>query len=148
MWGREQSFGMYVRLLAVPFVLSLIDAGVTLSYQPEGYWEGDRSVVIEGNPIVWLVLRIHPVLLVPGYVGWYGLFWWLIFRTPAWIGLRLCAFLILGHQVAIAGWLVRFHEHGWWWTAALWCVFLPLGAWALWPYRGQWEGKVPLRKMA
>ena len=31
--------------------MSLIDLTVTLYYQPEAYWNGDRSVVVEGNPI-------------------------------------------------------------------------------------------------
>ena len=31
----------------------------------------------------------------------------------------MCAFLILGHQAAIAGWLVRFHDDGVWLTAVL-----------------------------
>lgn len=62
--------------------------------------------------------------------------------------MRWCAFLILGHQVAIAGWLVRFHESGWALTLGLWGVFLPFGAWVLWPYRAQWNAKVPVRELA
>lgn len=94
----------------MPVILALIDGAVTLYFQPEGYWLGDRSQALDSNPIVWLALRIHPLLLIPGYLGWFGLIALLIGFTPAWIGLRIHVLLVLGHTIAISGWLVRFGE--------------------------------------
>ncbi|CAN5264217.1 hypothetical protein BH23VER1_BH23VER1_06040 [soil metagenome] len=129
------------RLSALPFALSLLDMAVTLNYQPAAYWEGDRSSVVEANPAVWLALRIHPLLLVPGCVGWYALFWFLIFRTPAWIGLRFWLFLILGHSWAVGSWWVRHAEHPWLLVSLLAAAVAPVALLALAPFRDQWDAR-------
>jgi hypothetical protein len=46
-----------LRLLAAPFLLSLIELTVTLYFQPAAYWQGNRFVAVEGNPIARLPLR-------------------------------------------------------------------------------------------
>ena len=64
----ERLFSLYrgipapllARLLTAPFLLSLVDLSVTLLFQPEEYWQGDRSTVIEGNPIARWAFSIHP----------------------------------------------------------------------------------------
>ena len=102
----------YFRLAAVPFVLSLTDVFVTLYYQPEAYWAGDRGALIEANPIVWVALRLHPLLMIPGVLGWYGCVFLLMFKTPSRVGLRIYVLLVAGHLIGIGGWLIRNHEHG------------------------------------
>jgi hypothetical protein len=94
---------LWLRLIVLPVMLSLIDVAVTLHYQPPGYWGRDRSQLIEANPLVWIALRLHPALLIPGCIGWYALFFFLIFYPPAWIGLRCHVAWVFSHLVAIAG---------------------------------------------
>jgi hypothetical protein len=130
--------------MALPVVLSLLDVAVTLRYQPAGYWAGDRAQVVEGNPLVWVALRVHPALLVPGCLGWYALFYFLIFRTPAWVGLRCHVLWVGGHLIAIAGWLIHFHPHGYEYTALLYAIAVPTAIGLFRPFREQWNSEVPV----
>ncbi|MFT6861910.1 MAG: hypothetical protein ACJAVK_000463 [Akkermansiaceae bacterium] len=126
-----------VRLLAAPFLLSLLDLAVTLYFQPESYWNGDRATVVEGNPIARFAFAIHPLLIIPGLLGWYALVIPLILKTPAWIGLRVHTFLVGGHLVAVAGWLIRYEEHGVIFAAVVWIIAVPF-AWVLFAPFGRW----------
>lgn len=130
--------------MALPVVLSLIDMVVTLYYQPPGYWNGDRSQLLEANPLVWIALRIHPALLIPGCLGWYPMFFLLMFRTPAWVGLRCHVLWVVAHLIAIAGWLLRCHEHGFALTASLYSIAMPTAVWVFLPFRSQWNGLAPV----
>ena len=130
-----------LRLMLLPIVLSLIDGAVTLHYQPPGYWSGDRSQLIEANPLVWIPLRLHPALLIPGCIGWYALFYFLIFYPPAWIGLRCHVAWVFAHLVAIAGWLLRFHPHGLALTTLLLFIAVPVALWMFLPFRSQWNSR-------
>ncbi len=132
------------RLLAVPLILSLIDLAVTLHFQPVEYWQGNRSVVVEGNPIARLALSIHPLWIIPGFIGWYGLVFPLIFKTPAWFGLRLSIFLVLGHLTMISGWLIRNSPDGILYSCFVVVCALPVSGALLWPIRSQWEGQEPV----
>ncbi len=126
----------------MPVILALIDGAVTLYFQPEGYWRGDRSQALDSNPIVWLALRIHPLVLVPGYLGWFGLITLLIGFAPAWIGLRFHVLLVLGHTVAISGWLVRFGE---WEIAVVFAIASLSAAVVLFlPLRKRWNSPRPI----
>lgn len=132
-------------LLIAPFLLSLGDFGLTLHFQPEPYWNGDRSVVVEANPVVRSAMSIHPLLLIPGFVGWYALVFPLIFKTPAWFGLRVHVFLVLGHLVMISGWLLRKAEDGGVSSLVVLAISLPF-AWLIFsPFRAQWESGSPVR---
>ena len=133
------------RLLLAPFLLSLADLAVTLTFQPEAYWQGDRSVVVEGNPIARYAMMIHPLLLLPGFLAWYALVIPLMLKTPAWFGLRVHLFLVSGHLIMVSGWLIRNAEDGWLWAALVILVTLPSAAFLFAPFRSQWEGKKPLR---
>ncbi|MDA7865638.1 hypothetical protein N9C66_05605 [Akkermansiaceae bacterium] len=132
------------RLLAAPFVLSLVDLTVTLLFQPAEYWQGDRSAVIEGNPIARWAFSIHPLMIMPGLTGWYVIVIPLILKSPAWLGLRVHVFLVLGHLVMISGWLIRNHETGTLFAVIVWlCALQP--AWMLVePYLKHWNSKVPI----
>ena len=63
---------LWLRLMVLPLVISLIDMAVTLRYQPPGYWSGDRSQLIEANPLV------TPPHIVP---EWYFLPFYAILRS-------------------------------------------------------------------
>lgn len=128
-----------LRLLAMPFLLSLIDLAVTLYFQPEDYWRGNRSVVIEGNPIARWAFSAHPLMIVPGFVGWYALVIPLIFKTPAWIGLRVHVFLVLGHGVTISGWLLRYGGIPWGLLALCWFGMLVAALRFVAPFLVSWE---------
>ncbi len=117
---------------------------MTLYYQPPAYWDGDRSQLIEANPLVWLALRLHPALLIPGCIAWYVLFWFLIFRTPAWIGLRCLLVWTSGHLIAITGWLVRCHPQGVALSVLLYLIAVPIGLWLYLPLRSQWNSCEPI----
>lgn len=134
----------WFRLMALPVVLSLIDMAVTLYYQPPGYWNGDRSQLIEANPLVWIALRIHPALLIPGCLGWYAIFYFLIFHTPAWVGLRCHVLWVIAHLIAIAGWLLRCNPNGIALTASLYVIAVPIAVWVFLPFRSEWSGRMPV----
>ena len=135
---------LWLRLMVLPLVISLIDMAVTLRYLPPGYWSGDRSQLIEANPLVWIALRLHPALLIPGCIGWYVLFFFLIFYPPAWIGLRCHVAWVVSHLVAIAGWLLRYDPHGFALTALLYLIAVPVAMWMFLPFRSQWNSLSPV----
>ena len=135
---------LLVRLLSAPFLLSLIDLSVTLLFQPEEYWQGDRSTVVEGNPIARWAFSIHPLMIIPGFVGWYAIVIPLILKSPAWIGLRVHIFLVLGHLVMISGWLIRNHETGTLFAVIVWVLALPSGWILIKPKLSYWNSRVPM----
>jgi len=139
--------GIAFRILLMPVVLTIADFSVTLFFQPEAYWEGERSTVIESNPVARLVLLIHPLLMIPAMMAWYLVMFPLVFRTPAWIGLRLVVLHILGHLVAISGWLIRMAEQGGLITVVLASLCLPVSWWVLRPFLGQWSSVRPIRSL-
>lgn len=133
-----------IRLLILPATLSVVDFSVTLSFQPADYWEGDRTALIEANPIARWVLMLHPLLIVPAMMTWYVLMFPLIFQTPARIGLRVIAIHLLGHIIAISGWLIRMHEDGVWWVILLVGAVGLLTVGILGPFRRQWSASEPV----
>jgi hypothetical protein len=148
----EKLFSLYrgipgpllARLLTAPFLLSLIDFSVTLCFQPSAYWEGDRSAVVESNPIARWCFLIHPLMILPGMIAWYLLIIPVILRTPSWIGLRIHVFLVFSHLIATSGWLIRKHEAGFLFTIILWVLALPL-AWVLVkPKLSYWNSRAPM----
>lgn len=133
-----------IRLLILPIILSVIDFSMTLLFQPTEYWEGDRTVLIEGNPIARLVLMLHPFLIVPAIAAWYVLMFPLIFQTPARIGLRVIAIHVLGHMIAISGWLIRMRDDWVWFLTPLLVVVTILVIGLLMPFRRQWNASKPV----
>lgn len=143
-WYGGVGLGLAGRLLILPVTLSVIDFSVTLSLQPEEYWEGERTALIEANPIARWVLMIHPLLVVPAMLTWYFLMFPLIFQTPARIGLRVIAIHLFAHTIAISGWLIRMcDDWGWWVTILLGAVGV-LAVGLLMPFRSQWNASKPV----
>ncbi len=133
-----------MRLLVLPIALSVLDFSVTLTFQPEEYWAGDRMAVVEANPIARWVLMVHPLLIVPAMVAWYVLMVPLIFHTPAKIGMRVIVAHILAHTIVTCGWLVRMLETGWWWAALLVGLVIIGSMVLLRPFRSAWNSDRPL----
>lgn len=138
--------GLYARLLVAPFLLSIVDMIVTVRCQPAEYWNGyGFDHLIEANPIVRVALAIHPLMLLPGFMGWYAIVFLLQFKTPAWIGLRVHVTLVLGHMIAVAGGCLRFTENPAERILLLLILALPTAAWLFHPFAGQWNSKTRLR---
>ena len=93
---------------------------------------------------MWLVLRLHPALLIPGCLGWYVLFYFLMFYPPAWIGLRCHVAWVCAHLVGITGWLWRYHPHGFALTVLLYLIAVPVALWMFLPLRSQWNSRSPI----
>ena len=138
----------HLRFLLTPFLLSVLDMFVTLSYQSDDYWAGDRSQVLEGNPVVWLALRIHPILIIPGLLSWYGVVWFLLFKTPSWIAIRIQTFLVLAHLIAIGGWLIRFESNGGWIIAGVSLAALGLNFALVGGFLRYWNAEEKLADLA
>ena len=144
-WYRGVPLRLALRLLILPFSLSVLDFCVTLSFQPAEYWEGDRTAVLEANPLARWVLMLHPLLVIPTVLIWYVIMFPLIFKTPTRIGLRVIAVHLFGHVIAVSGWLLRMHENGVWWVCFLVILVGMLTVILLGPYRRQWNGATPVR---
>ena len=134
--------GLHLRLLAAPFLLSLADATATLRCQPDEYWNGfGERHLIEANPFVRIALAIHPLMLIPGFIGWYVIVFLLMFRTPAWVGLRVHVLLVFGHLVAVSGACLRFSEHPVLRILLLLSLAIPPAVLLFRPFRPQWNSR-------
>lgn len=143
-WYGGVSLALAIRLMILPVFLSVIDFAITLSYQPAEYWDGDRTALVEANPIARLVLTIHPLLIIPAMIAWYVLMFPLIFKTPARFGLRVITAHIAACLVVISGWLIRMHDHGWPWLTLLVGGVLLTSIAVMIPFRGQWNSPRPV----
>ena len=57
--------------LCLPFaVLYALDIGVTLAGQDAAYWLGDHAAAIEGNPLAYPLLVLHPAVFVGAATAW------------------------------------------------------------------------------
>ncbi len=137
-----------LRLLFLPFLLAAFDAIATLYYQPGDYWNGNYNDASDGNPIVLIALRINPLLIIPGTLGWLIITWFLICHTAAWIALRSYVILIIGHTIGGCGWLLRYHSHGAELYAVIATVVLLIASWVIYPFLRHWSAEGTLRAMS
>jgi len=96
------------------------DVALTLHGQPNDYWLGDRSVIVEANPLARSILQFGPWAFAGFAVAWLlpnaiVLAVWR-HRAAEWLVL----FVALCHTVAAASWLFRSDP----WGPALALVFL------------------------
>lgn len=135
-----------LRLMIMPMILGVADALATLRCQPAEYWDGyGFEHLIEANPIARLVLGIHPLLLIPGFAGWFVVMHLLMFRPPAWIGLRCHVILVTGPLIGLTGAALRFAEHPWARIFTLMLLTLPAVVFFFRPFLPQWNSKLRLR---
>ena len=134
-----------LRLLFIPWLLALFDVAATLYYQPGDYWNGDYSHASDGNPLVLLALRIHPLLAIPGTMMWLAISWFLLCHPAVWIALRTYVVLLIGHTIGGCGWLLRYHPQGALLYVMIALTVLCLGVWAIRPYLRYWSAESTLR---
>jgi hypothetical protein len=132
--------------MVMPMILGVADSVATLRCQPAEYWNGyGFEHLIEANPIARLVLGIHPLLLIPGFAGWFVMMHLLMFRPPAWIGLRCHVILVTGPLIGLTGAALRFAENPWPRIFGLLLLSLPAAAILLRPFLPQWNSGLKLQ---
>lgn len=137
-----------LRLLFLPCLLAAFDAIATLYYQPGDYWNGNYNDASDGNPLVLIALRVHPLLMIPGTFGWLIITWFLLCHTAAWIALRSYVVLIIGHTIGGCGWLLRYHSHGAELYALIATVVLLIASRVIQPFLRHWSAEGTLRAMS
>jgi len=131
--------------MVMPMTLGVADALVTLRCQPPEYWNGyGFDHLIEANPLARIVLGIHPLLLIPGFVVWFAVMYLLTFRPPARVGLRCHVIFVAGPLIALSGAALRFAEHPWPRILTLLLLCLPAAAVLIRPFFQQWNSSLRL----
>lgn len=98
-------------LCLVPVLLAVLDGSVTLVGQPEAYWAGDHSRVLEGTPGFRILLTYGPAAYIAGLTVWALAFTGMILLLPSTPALAVCLMFTLGHTIGAFSWLNRF-PHG------------------------------------
>jgi hypothetical protein len=106
-------------LCVPPVIVSTIDQGVTLLWQPAAYWAGVYSTGQEGNPAYSWLLRQHPLAFEAGMVAWVALFSSIIYLAPQRLAKIVSIAVMLGHTWGTATWLYWRLPHGYWISIAL-----------------------------
>lgn len=102
-----------IGLCVVPVVLAVLDGAVTLVGQPEAYWAGDHSRVLEGTPGFRILLTYGPAAYITGLTVWVLAFVGMILLLPSTLALAVCLMFSLGHTIGAFSWINRFHlQHG------------------------------------
>lgn len=108
-----------VWLCVPPFVLCMLDQGITLYGQGPEYWRGNRSVAAEGNPwFYWLLLQ-HPLAFEAGILAWVAVFCVVILALPRRAAMTLSIAIVIGHTWGTATWLCYLFPLGYWFALAL-----------------------------
>jgi hypothetical protein len=100
-----------IGLCLVPVLLAVLDGSVTLIGQPEAYWAGDHSKVLEGTPGFRVLLTYGPAAYVAGLAVWVLAFVGMILLLPPTLALAVCLQFTLGHTLGAFSWINRF-PHG------------------------------------
>jgi hypothetical protein len=130
-WGRSRN---PLWLIMLPAAVCLTDLAVTLQGQPDAYWWGDYSVVIEENLLAWAILQIHPGVFAVGGLLWILCFAVFIRFAPRRSSLLACLALIVGHTIGTCSWLPRIFHFGIL-IAIVFCMvtaYLALPTWRAW----------------
>ena len=99
---RRRLFG----LCLVPALLATLDGWVTLHGQPQDYWSGNHSHVIEGTPLFRILLTHGPWAYIAGLAGWILAFVGVILLAPATLALAVAIGFTLAHAIGAYSWLV------------------------------------------
>lgn len=99
---RRRLFG----LCLVPVLLAALDCSVTLHGQPQDYWAGNHSHVIEGTPLFRTLLTHGPAAYMAGSVVWVLAFVGMILLAPQTLALAVTILFTLGHAIGAYSWLV------------------------------------------
>ncbi len=99
---RRRLFG----LCLVPVLLAALDGWVTLHGQPQDYWAGNHSQVIEGTPLFRILLTHGPAAYIAGLAVWILAFVGMILLAPETVALAVTILFTLGHAIGAYSWLV------------------------------------------
>jgi hypothetical protein len=102
-----------------PILLCLLDGGLTLLGQPDGYWAGEFARATEWNPLGRRLLLLHPLAFALALLGWAGLVSAAALLLPARAARALTLLVQVGHTCGAATWLARLGGPGWVAVAAL-----------------------------
>ena len=84
-------------------------------------------------------------MLIPGFAGWFVVMHLLMFRPPAWIGLRCHVILVAGPLIGLTGAALRFADQPWPRIVALLLFSLPVAAMLSRPFLPQWSSRRKLQ---
>jgi hypothetical protein len=102
MWKRK------LLLCIAPTALCLLDAGLTLVYQPDAYWEGRYRVAVEMCPPYHWLLQQHPLAFAAGIAALVAGFSSAILALPRRAGLVVSAGFVLGHTWGAGTWVTAY----------------------------------------
>jgi hypothetical protein len=101
-------------LCIAPAAACVLDAGLTLAYQPADYWAGRFGAVNEVSPIDrWMLLR-HPLAFVAWVATWITAFSFAIRYLPTRAGMAVALTLILGNVSGAYSWVSWRVPAGFW----------------------------------
>ena len=104
-----------------PAVLCVIDAGVTLAYQPSRYWHQGYQFAHDANPLARWFLEIHPLAFVAASLLWIPAFSAAILRLRFTTARLVALAILFGHAFGASTWLIR-EPYGWLWCFGVWLL--------------------------
>lgn len=93
--------------------LYVLDISFTMFGQPAKYWDGERSAVIEANPLAHRLLQEGPGWFAGLAVIWGTFLGCLVMLWPSRIAVGMAIFTTVAHAVGSASWFVRLGDIGW-----------------------------------
>lgn len=100
----------------VPFALDIL---LTTLGQPASYWAGERSTVMEANPVAAFLLTVHPALFLVAALCYAIIFTGVIYAFPKPVAWWLSIGLVLAHAGGASSWLWHFTPHYSFWDGIL-----------------------------
>ena len=95
-----------------PALLCILDFGLTLYGQTDGYWSGNYSEVNEISPSFAQYLAIHPLAFAASGLLWILIFSVIISLLPEFLALSASVAVVMGHMVGSASWFAyRFQNY-------------------------------------
>ena len=102
-----------------PFLMCMLDQGITLWGQSSGYWAGQRHLANEANPVFHWLLRIHPLAFEAGIFAWVLVFSSAIVFLPRRAAMAVSIAVVTGHAVGATTWLLFYVPGGYWLSVGL-----------------------------
>jgi hypothetical protein len=107
-WGRKWW------LCVAPASVCVLDAGLTLAFQPADYWAGQFDKVVEFSPPDRWMLMQHPLAFVAWVGIWISAFSTAILLLPTRASIALAVTLILGNATGASWWVGARLPGGFW----------------------------------
>ena len=111
-----------IELAIYPTLASLLDGTLTLTGQPDSYFDGDFATAEELNPIGYLALSTSPWLFGFGLLVWIFVFCSVLFFCRELMSTRISLVITALHILGAATWLLR-TRFGILWVILLFSLF-------------------------